>query len=214
MTSVDLPPAPITDEVRAAARANPGQFVYCLDPDWPTPDGAVPGWAVRGLYAVDEQGAVVEASYRPNPRYRPGPRARGLPEPATVVERALELAATGYAPERVVPVALADAELCWPVDPARPEHLTVIAGAGEGLPELLAFTAPARIPPQVTHWQAVPVAGLGRALSGVVVHLNPGLPLSARVPGRDIDAVFARRRTGGGRGDAQGTPGVGRVVVP
>lgn len=183
MTQPGNPPE-ITDEMRAAARQRAGGWLYVVDPML-DPGGEVPPFAVRGAFAVNDQGEIGE--FTPNTAYRPSPRALELSPPENALERAIELAATGYGPEADVVPALLEAEL-FLVD--REEHPGQFAVAKEGDDEVLhVFTSEARLPGNWSRWQRARGKDL-RALEGVLLRLNPGVPAvaSLTVPVSDLTA--------------------------
>jgi len=53
----------------AEARANPGGFVYEIDPRY-DPNGRVPPEGVVGAWAVGEDG-IPTGEFKANPKYRP-----------------------------------------------------------------------------------------------------------------------------------------------
>lgn len=174
----------ITDEMRAAARQRAGGWLYAIDPML-DPDGEVPPFAIRGAFAVDDRGEIGE--FTPNTAYRPSPRALKLSPPENALERAIELAATGYGPEADVVSALLEAEV-FLVD--REEHPGQFAVAKEGEDEVLhVFTSESRLPGNWSRWQRARGKDL-RALAGVLLRLNPGVAAvaSVTVPVNDLGA--------------------------
>ncbi|GDY33836.1 type VII secretion system-associated protein [Gandjariella thermophila] len=169
--------------MRQQARANPGQWIYSIDPDIGDPNGQVPGWAIRGGYPTTPDGQIDTRGYRANPNYRPGPRTLGLPRPTNRVERALELAATGYGPKENLLRALADAELCMLTVPGQPGHVLVADEAGRSM--LVGYTSPTRVPAGTSYLQ-VPVRTLLPGLGGALLRLNPGTPPTVTLPGDDL----------------------------
>ncbi|MEV5541078.1 type VII secretion system-associated protein [Saccharopolyspora shandongensis] len=186
MTEMRVPVPEITDAMRQHARANPNKKVYVVDPEF-NADGRVPGWGIRGAFPVSPDGEISTDSYTPNPNYRPGPKVRGFPEPTNAVERALELAATGYGPEAALLSALASnsAVLVIPTEPGHPEHISV-ATDDAGDPALYAYTSIARLPASLSSYQEVPVRGLLAALRECHLILNAGSVPSVKLPGNDI----------------------------
>lgn len=175
----------ITAEMRAAAKQRAGGWLYAIDPMLDA-DGEVPPFAIRGAFAVDDRGEIGE--FTPNGNYRPSPRALELSPPENALERAIELAATGYGPEGDVVLALLEAEV-FVVD--REEHPGQFAVAKEGDDEVLhVFTSEARLPGNWSRWQRARGRDLG-ALDGVLLRLNPGVPAvaSVTVPTADLAAL-------------------------
>ena len=60
---------PITEELRAQARANPGGWLYAIAPGY-DPDGAVPPEGIVGAWQIDDGGEIV-GEFQHNPNHRP-----------------------------------------------------------------------------------------------------------------------------------------------
>ncbi|OSP43985.1 hypothetical protein B7767_07315, partial [Streptomyces sp. 13-12-16] len=101
-----LPPVP--DDIREAGRLAPDHWLGVVDPMW-SGEGKPPEWAMTGRWRSGLDGEIVE--WEDNPDYRPSPRALGWPEPEDEVDRAVQLASTGYGPGEAVPAALAGREV-------------------------------------------------------------------------------------------------------
>lgn len=108
MTSTPAGP-PVTEALRAQARAHPGSWVYAIDPYF---DGAddVPPEGIQGAWRSDDSGRLA-GDFTPNPRYVPSPLARGWDEPATPLERTLQLVRAGYLPPERLARDFAGAEV-------------------------------------------------------------------------------------------------------
>lgn len=206
-----LGPAPITEAMRAHARAHPNEELYVIDPEI-DPDGDVPGWAIRGYYPVNAAGDIDAPGWTANPNYRPGPLTLDFPRPTNRVDRALQLVATGYQPLSLLLAALATAQVVIPTTPEEPDAIPVLDehdmpgpgdhpaadhgadqhgvgdGAGQGV--VAVFTAPRYLHPD-TPRQVVAVRDLLPLLPTVTVLVNPGLRPSLRLPGADLAAVAA-----------------------
>ncbi|MGW8482225.1 type VII secretion system-associated protein [Microbacterium sp. NPDC055903] len=100
---------PITDALRAQARANPGGWVYAIDPEFDGSDG-VPPEGIIGAWRSNDAGELSE-EFTPNPRYVPSPAGRGWPAPTTDLERVLQLARAGHVKSEQFERAFADAEV-------------------------------------------------------------------------------------------------------
>ncbi|MDQ0988479.1 hypothetical protein QFZ71_005762 [Streptomyces sp. V2I9] len=128
------PPPP--EEFVAADRLAPDHWLYLTDPAW-RGEGPPPEWAVIGQWRSDSTGEIV--AWEDNPEYRRSPEAMGWPEPADAVDRAAQLATTGYGPVEDVTAALAGAEVAVPVtadgDP-------VSASAPDGTAVVPVYTSP------------------------------------------------------------------------
>lgn len=180
----------ITEGMRAAAKAQPGGWLYSIDPMF-DPNGNVPAFAIRGAFAVDERGEI--GVFEANASYRPSPRALKLSPPGNALERALELAATGYGPEEDVLRALLDAELHLI---ERPEHPGQFAVAQEGEDQVLhVFTSESRRPGNWSTWQRARGRDL-LGLTGVLLRLNPGVPAVASVTIPVADLAASAKESG------------------
>ncbi|GAA3691843.1 hypothetical protein GCM10022224_066810 [Nonomuraea antimicrobica] len=89
-----LPPPSLTDELRAAARDRPSQWLYVVDPYFDA-DGHVPPYGVVGAWHADERGEIT-GEFRSNPGYRPSPEAMGYPEPTDPLDLAIQLGSADY----------------------------------------------------------------------------------------------------------------------
>lgn len=67
----------ITEEVVAAAKANPGGWVYKIEGQF-APDEAVPPQSIVGAWRVDSAGELT-GEFVENPNYRPGGRTDSSP---------------------------------------------------------------------------------------------------------------------------------------
>ncbi|MBZ2196568.1 type VII secretion system-associated protein [Occultella gossypii] len=179
------PPAtpPITDALRAEARANPGAWVYAVDPEF-DPAGRVPPQGIVGAWRADENGELSE-EFTPNPRYVPSPLARGWATPATKLERVLQLVLAGHAPGEQMDREFASAEV---VIFSRPEGGIFLAPAGDGSRLAYAFTDADKATAS-GHAEHSVILGsqLAAALpEGVRIALNPGSEVSAIIDPADI----------------------------
>ncbi|GAA3248799.1 type VII secretion system-associated protein [Streptomyces labedae] len=129
-----LDPAPPEEYVQAA-RLAPDHWLYLPDPAWQG-EGPPPDWAVVGQWRSDSDGTIVE--WEDNPEYRPSPEAMGWPEPTDDIDRAIQLATTGYGPAEAVTEALSGAEVAVLVTA---DGEPVRASAPDGAPVVLAYTS-------------------------------------------------------------------------
>ncbi|MGI5286251.1 type VII secretion system-associated protein [Nonomuraea polychroma] len=175
------PPPPVTDELRRQARLRPGSWMYAIDPFF-DPDGEVPPYGIVGAWRVDERGEIT-GEFRHNPGYRPSPVALGHPEPTDPLDRAVQLASTGYATGHELVPLLLEAEVI------------VAAGPGGGVPVFdtgegraaFAYTAqahlPAALPDGATGWQRLRGRDLVALLPpDVGVAVNPEGPAGVLLP--------------------------------
>jgi hypothetical protein len=128
-------PVPPEDFVRAA-KAAPNHWLYLTDPTW-RGEAPPPEWAVVGQWRSDADGEIVE--WVANEDYRPSPGARGWPEPTDDVDRAIQLATTGYGPASDVTAALAGAEVSMLVTA---DGEPVRASAPDGTAVVPVYTSP------------------------------------------------------------------------
>ena len=109
MSQQEAPPLPpVPDDIREAGRLAPDHWLGVVDPMW-SGEGKPPDWAMTGRWRSGLDGEIVE--WEDNPDYRPSPRTLGWPEPEDEVDRAVQLASTGYGPGEAVPAALAGREV-------------------------------------------------------------------------------------------------------
>jgi hypothetical protein len=179
---------PLTPDLLAAARANPGQEISVIDPAF-HPDARVPGWGIRGYFPVSDRGDVQVQGWVPNPGYRPGPRTLGFPQPRNRVERQLQLAAAGYEPTTALIRALAEAEVTIPVTAEHPDQIPVLTD-DEGQRVVVVFTR-ADLVSASTLCLTVPTTVLGPIVASTIIRINPGLQPSAELPGRDLITALA-----------------------
>jgi hypothetical protein len=185
---VALDPPPVTPELEAFARTNPGHQAYVIDPEY-DPNGGVPGWAIRGYYPVTASGTIDRQGWVANPQYRPGPITRGFPRPRNRVERALQLAAAGHQPDSVLLTELAAAQVVIPTSDEHPTQVPVLTEDGQDT--IVMFTAAEDIDAR-TPRVAVAVKDLLPLLSTVsVLVINPGSVPSARLTGASLAAAVA-----------------------
>ncbi|MFD5873041.1 type VII secretion system-associated protein [Streptomyces sp. NPDC060322] len=168
-----LDPAP-PEEFVEAARLAPGHWLYLSDPAWQG-DGPPPEWAVIGQWRSDSRGEIV--AWEDNEDYRPSPEAMGWPAPLDDVDRAVQLATTGYGPVEDVTTALAGAEVAVLVtadgDP-------VSASAPDGTAVVPVYTSPhhLRAAGPLGSVRLPVVELLGRIPPGHSLCLNSSAPVS------------------------------------
>ncbi|MER6959002.1 type VII secretion system-associated protein [Streptomyces sp. NPDC000618] len=133
-----IDPVPPEDFVRAA-KAAPNHWLYLTDPTW-RGEAPPPEWAVVGQWRSDADGRIVE--WQDNEAYQPSPGARGWPEPTDDVDRAIQLATTGYGPASDVTAALAGAEVSMLVTA---DGEPVRASAPDGTPVVPVYTSPGHL---------------------------------------------------------------------
>ncbi|MFE7317974.1 type VII secretion system-associated protein [Streptomyces sp. NPDC057555] len=185
VTGEEMPKPP--PEVVEAAREAPDHWLAMVDLTW-ADDGAPPLWAVIGQWRSDPHGDIVE--WRDNPEYRPSPQTLDWPDPTDPVDCAVQLAATGYGPDRAVCEELARAELSFLV-------------TATGAPLAAASPEGARVVPVYTseaHLESVgrllydrrPAADLLDELPpGHALYLNPSGPVSMIVEPEQLRAALA-----------------------
>lgn len=160
----------------------PGTWLYSIDPMY-DPKGTVPPFAVIGAWPVDGGGSP--GAFQRNPDYRPSPVSLGLARPTDPVDAAVQLAATGHGPEEAVAEALAGATVYVP-DEGTADVAVYEDAEGRFVPVL---THPGHAPADVPGLRAVNGAELARVLpDDLVFKVNPGGPVSVRVPVSDVRA--------------------------
>ncbi|MBU6536267.1 type VII secretion system-associated protein [Streptomyces sp. NPDC057245] len=202
-----LPPVP--DDIREAGRRVPEHWLGVVDPMWSGP-GSPPDWAVTGRWRSGPDGEIVE--WQENPDYRPSPRALGWPEPEDEVDRAVQLATTGYGPGEAVPATLVGHEVAVLT---APDGGLLCAVAPGGTPVVPLFTSPVFLHTAGRYAFELVAAEdvVARVPGGHALYLNPSAPVSMLL---DPDVVRDAVRDGtdgradAGSGDAGGT---GRLLT-
>ncbi|CAM3527855.1 type VII secretion system-associated protein [Occultella aeris] len=174
---------PITDALRAEARANPGSWVYAVDPEFDV-GGSVPPQGIVGAWRADENGELSEG-FTPNPRYVPSPLARGWAAPVSKLERVLQLALAGHVPGEQMDREFASADV---VILSRPEGGIFLAPAADGGRLAYAFTDAGKATASgYTEHSVIRGMELAEALpEGVRIALNPGSEVSVIIDPADI----------------------------
>ena len=174
---------PITEHMRASARANPNSWLYVLDPAFTDRDDA-PQWAVVGAYPVDADGEI-EPRFAPNDTYRPSPMALGWPEPLTQLELVIQLAKAGHRPAADLPAAVLDATLLV-YDPGdgtwNGTQLIVLPDAQSDRLVVPACTSAEHVPSDWPCWESIRGADVVPLLRGYPLAINPDGPVSAILP--------------------------------
>ncbi|MFE7647338.1 type VII secretion system-associated protein [Streptomyces phaeoluteigriseus] len=183
----DIPPVP--DDIREAGRLAPDHWLGAVDPMW-SGTGSPPEWAMTGRWRSGLDGEIVE--WEDNPAYRPSPRALGWPEPEDEVDRAVQLASTGYGPGEAVPAALVGREVAVLTAPGGG---LVSAAASDGTPVVPVFTSSVFLHTAGRFaFELVAVENLlARVPEGHVLYLNPSAAVSMLL---DPDAVRGAVRDG------------------
>ncbi|MGX1267324.1 type VII secretion system-associated protein [Streptomyces phaeoluteigriseus] len=184
-----LPPVP--DDIREAGRLAPDHWLVAVDPTW-SGAGSPPEWAMTGRWRSGLDGEIV--AWEDNPAYRPSPQALGWPEPEDDVDRAVQLASTGYGPGEAVPAALVGREVAVLTAPGGG---LLSAVASEGTPVVPVFTSSVFL--HAAGRFAFELVGvedlLARVPVGHVLYLNPSAAVSMLL---DPDAVREVLRDGTG----------------
>jgi hypothetical protein len=181
-----LPAPPITDAVRAEAKSSPDAWVYAVDPGFGV-QAEVPPEGIVGAWHSDEKGEI-SADFVPNPRYRPTPQARGWEEPATRLERVLQLVLSGYMPDAQLASEFAQAEVYIF---SNTDGGIFLAPAQDGGRLVYAYTDASKAADSgYTERRATTGAELAEALPpGVRIALNVGSPVSAIIQPEDVTAT-------------------------
>ncbi|WP_217127477.1 type VII secretion system-associated protein [Streptomyces sp. AC558_RSS880] len=188
----DLGDIPVPDEIREAGRLAPDHWFGMVDPTW-SGEGEPPEWAIVGRWRSGEDGEIAE--WQDNPDYQPSPRALDWPEPEDDVDRAVQLAATGYGPGEAVPKALLDHEVAVLTGPGG-EPLT--AATPDGNAVIPVFTSPVFLHTCGRfgyELQRVDENLLDRIPDGHQIYVNPSGPVSMTVEPSAVrealDALYA-----------------------
>ncbi|GGS20715.1 type VII secretion system-associated protein [Actinokineospora fastidiosa] len=173
----------ITLDMRIAARANPGSWLYVIDPVFEADDD-VPPWGVVGAYPVDASGEIRE-TFSPNAEYRPSPRALRMPLPSNDVEKVLQLVRTRHLDQGALLPALRTAKLLVYARDARDTGITAFPNH-DGQVMVPACTSVGRVPRQWPGWREVKGAALAAQLNGYPLVVNPTGPITAIIPAADL----------------------------
>ncbi|WP_328672315.1 type VII secretion system-associated protein [Streptomyces sp. NBC_00328] len=187
----DLGDIPVPDEIREAGRLTPDHWLGMVDPAW-LGEGEPPEWAIVGRWRSGEDGEIAE--WQDNPEYRPSPQALDWPEPEDDVDRAVQLAATGYGPGDAVPRALLDHEVAVLTGPGGgPLAVTT----PDGTPVIPVFTSPVYLHTCGRfgyELQRVDEDLLDKVPDGHLLYVNPSGPVSMTVePAAVREALDALR---------------------
>jgi hypothetical protein len=184
MTATPQSP-PITDELRAQARSNPGGWIYAIDPVFAGVD-QVPPEGIIGAWHSSEAGELSE-DFTPNPNYIPSPVARGWSRPASELENTLQVVVSGHAPyEHLVRDFAAASVFVF----TRPEQGLFVAPAQDGGRLVYAYTD--ELKAKASGYSDV-TAMAGRDLvpllpEDVKIALNPGAEVSAIIDPAGVSA--------------------------
>jgi hypothetical protein len=188
----------ITDRMREGARSNPNSWLYVVDPafaDVPDP----PQWAVVGAYPVNADGEI-EDRFAANDTYRPSPLALGWPEPATALERTIQLAKAGHRPAADLPASVLDATLLV-YDPADGtwdgSQLIALPDPRTGRLVVPACTSADHVPADWPGWKPLRGSEIVPLLRGYPLAVDPDGPVSAILPAELLaEALRARSAPG------------------
>ena len=178
MTEQSNPPA-VTAAMRASARAHPNTWLYVVDPALDA-EADVPPWGVVGAYPVDANGEIT-GTFRRNTAYRPSPAALRMPEPASDLERTLQLISSGHVAREELPAAVLRAPLL--LYATSPEDRSVTGFPGrDGTVAVPACTSVACVPTAWPGWRQITGRELVPLLNGYPLVINPAGPITATVP--------------------------------
>ncbi|MFL1900727.1 type VII secretion system-associated protein [Streptomyces tauricus] len=196
LTSEPMPgPAPLSvpDEIREAGRLAPDHWLGVVDPMW-AGEGEPPEWVVVGRWRSGAAGEIEE--WQDNPEYRPSPAALGWPAPEDEVDRAVQLAVTGYGPGEAVTEALLHHEVAVLTSPGGGPLCAVTP---DGTPAVPLYTSPVFL--RAAGRLAYELVGLDDLVPQVpddhVLYLNPSGPAGMTL---ELDAVRAALRGSVGEG--------------
>ena len=181
-----LTPPEITPEMRASAQANPNTWLYVIDPALDA-DADVPPWGVVGAYPVNAHGEI-DATFVRNTAYRPSPTALRMPEPASDLERTLQLIRSGHVEQSTLPAAVLRASLL--LYAASPADRSVTGfPARQGTVMVPACTSVAHVPTAWPGWREVSGRDLVPLLHGHPLVINPAGPITAMIPATHLAAA-------------------------
>ncbi|MFF2810813.1 type VII secretion system-associated protein [Streptomyces sp. NPDC058000] len=207
VTGEEMPVPP--PEVVEAAREAPDHWLAMVDLTW-AGEGAPPLWAVIGQWRSGPDGEIAE--WRDNPEYRPSPQMLDWADPTDPVDRAVQLSATGYGPDRAVCEELAQAEVSVLVTAA---GAPLAAASPEGAPVVPVYTSAAQLESAGRLlYDRRPAAELVEQLPpGHALYLNPSGPVSMVVESEQLRAALT---AAGGTGATQRTrePATGTALRP
>lgn len=176
-------PPEITPEMRASAMANPNTWLYVIDPAFDA-DAEVPPWGVVGAYPVNDRGEI-DTNFRRNTEYRPSPVALRLADPATDLERLLQLVRAGHRDQAELPAAVLDANLL--LYAAGPDDRSVTGfPAKQGTVMVPACTSVAHVPNAWPGWREIRGRDLVPLLRGYPLVVNPAGPVTAMFPAEHL----------------------------
>jgi hypothetical protein len=174
---------PVTDDMRASARANPNSWLYVLDPAFVGAADA-PQWAIVGAYPVNAAGQI-EDRFAPNDTYRPSPTALGWPDPLTELELLIQLAKAGHRPVSDLPAAVLAATLLV-FDPGdgtwQGTPLIALPDGRTGRLVVPACTSAEHVPSDWLAWLPMRGSEIVPLLRGYPLAINPDGPVSAILP--------------------------------
>jgi hypothetical protein len=183
-----MAPPEITPRMRANARANPNTWLYVIDPAFDA-DADIPPHGVVGAYPVDERGEI-RAGFRPNTAYRPSPTALRMPEPASDLERILQLIRTGHTDEAALPAAVLRAPLLLYASSPRDGSITGFPDR-RGTVMVPACTSVACVPSVWPGWREITGRELVPLLRDHPLVINPAGPISALIPAAHLRRASA-----------------------
>ncbi len=178
---------PVTDQMRRAARAQPGSWIYVIDPAF-DPNGEVPPEGIVGAYPVDEAGEIGDP-FAPNPRYRPTPRGLRLPDPTDRLDALLQEVATGWAAEGQLLAELVDGPV-WLL--AGPAKQVFVAEDPDGRRVVWLFTDPVHAEQSVGDHELQEMTApeiLEVVPADVDLVVNPGSAVHVRIPCADFEGA-------------------------
>ncbi|MFB6435492.1 type VII secretion system-associated protein [Streptomyces sp. NPDC056411] len=185
VTGEEMPEPP--PEVIEAARNAPDHWLAMVDLTWQG-EGPPPLWALIGQWRSGPDGEIEE--WRDNPEYRPSPQMLDWPEPTDPVDRAVQLAATGYGPGKDVTEALARAEVSVLVTAT---GTPLSAASPEGTPVIPLYTSEPYLESvgRLLYDRRTVTELLEQLPPGHALYLNPTGPVSMLVDTEELRAALA-----------------------
>lgn len=185
VTGEEMPEPP--PEVIEAARNAPDHWLAMVDLTWQG-EGPPPLWALIGQWRSGPTGEIEE--WRDNPEYRPSPQMLDWAEPTDAVDRALQLAATGYGPGQDVAEALAQAEVAVLVTAT---GTPLAAASPEGTPVIPVYTSQGYLESvgRLLYDRRTVADLVDQLPPGHAMYLNPTGPVSMMVDTEELRAMLS-----------------------
>ncbi|SDD50509.1 hypothetical protein [Actinokineospora iranica] len=174
---------PLSNAMRAEARATPDGWLWCADPEAePRLLGGLPTPTLLGAYRIGPDGEPTGETWL-NIDYRPGPRRLGLPEPENTFEKILNLVTATWLPyEPILAAALDSPFLALPT----PDGSTAIVRDANGNLVLPVYSSHRFLPHGAPPPERIGLRPLLPLLRDVLVVVNPGAKVGVDIRGDQL----------------------------